>query len=91
MVPNLEIILQTVSSSYKILVKFLGGQSVQAQKVKFFKVILLQNRENLGVQTFRNLSQDHNIALNSKGSPKKKLSFTAVIPSPDPDPYPPYL
>ena len=36
---------------------------MHAAKVTIFKVLLLQNGEDWGIQTFRNESQDHDLAL----------------------------
>ena len=66
LVPNLEKILQNVSSSYKILVKFLAGESAHAPKVTIFKVLLLKNGKDWGNQTFRDESQDHDLGLGSE-------------------------
>ena len=76
MVANLELILRNVSSSYKILVKFLGGLSAHAQ------VLLLQNQEDSGIQTYRNQSQDHDLALGSEKKstgPNQAEKFTLNI------------
>ena len=49
-----------------ILVKFLGVYCAHAQKGPIFRVVLFQNGEDWGIQTFRNESQDHDLALGSE-------------------------
>ena len=39
---------------------------MHASKETIFRVLLLQNGEDWGIQTFRNESQDHDLALGSE-------------------------
>ena len=48
------------------MVKFLAGESAHAPKVTIFKVLLLQNGDDWWIQTFRNESQNQDLALGSE-------------------------
>ena len=74
LVPNLEIILQNVSSSYKILIKFLDSWSAHDLIVTIFKVLLLLRRAEAGIQAFRDERQDHKLSLRRLW-PAEKFTF----------------
>ena len=51
--PNLDIILKNVSSSYKILVKFLDTWSVHAIKLTILEELQLLRQAKVGIKIFR--------------------------------------
>ena len=63
MVPNLEIILWNVSTSYRTLAKFLDSWLAHALKVNIFQGLLLLRRAKAVIQTCRDKIKDPKLAV----------------------------